>query len=106
MTDSKTPDQPSDGLACDTSCESELDVAELAASLCDAAERLGDAAAVATMLADALWVLLPHVSVTASPAARLAAEACIRVGQRAAVDFNAAHLKFIAETERYEGGTA
>lgn len=81
--------------------KSDLDVAELAASLCDAAEKLGDATAVATMLADALWVLLPAVPIDASPAARLAAEACIRVGQRAARDFNEAHKKFILEAERY-----
>lgn len=85
-----------------SSAESELDVAELATSLEDAAERLGDAEAVATMLADALWLLLPEVPCTASPTARLAAEACIRVGQCAARDFRAAHEKYILEAERYE----
>jgi hypothetical protein len=81
---------------------SEFDVTDLAASLEDAAERLGDAADVTTMLADCLWLLLPEIPVTASPAARLAANACIRAGQRAAVDFNAVHEKYIMEAERYE----
>ncbi|MBN3848350.1 hypothetical protein G3N58_16150 [Paraburkholderia sp. Ac-20342] len=78
-----------------------FDAIEIAATLNAAADRFGDAALVATILADALKALLREIPVDASPACRLAAEACIRVGHCAARDYRAAHEKFVLEAERY-----